>query len=280
MTNTSTIHGDASKDDASLEEAVSHSPARIDPTDCARQTAFITTRLATLDQWLGLSNIDRILHQLAAHDDLIESIEASVRDVDFFRTKHWGNPLQLGLYRATLYAVTRSIGAQSIIETGVLHGLSSVFVLQALQDNTSNGRLISIDYPSPYEHGPSNADGFDDTLPPGYPSGWIVSDSYRRCWDLRLGRSRDLLAEAVDDLGELDLFVHDSEHTFETMMFEFETVWPALRRGGVLIADNIPVNTSFFDFCRAVQRIPFVMPCDPSDIKPANTGIRFGLLQK
>ncbi|MEE9130040.1 MAG: class I SAM-dependent methyltransferase [Phycisphaerales bacterium] len=280
MTSTSAIHGDAMKDDVSLEEAVSHSPARIGPTACARQTAFIPTHLAALDQWLGLGNIDRILHQLAAHDDLIKSIETSVRDVDFFRKKHWDNPLQLGLYRATLYAVTRSIGAQSIIETGVLHGLSSVFILQGLQDNASNGRLISIDYPSPYEQGPSNADGFDDTLPPGCPAGWIVGDSYRRGWDLRLGRSRDLLDEAVDDLGELDLFVHDSEHTFQTMMFEFETIWPALRRGGILIADNISVNTAFFDFCRAVQRIPLVMPCDPNDIKPANTGIRFGLLQK
>ena len=64
------------------------------------------------------------------------------------------------------------------------------------------------------------------------------------------------------------------------MTFEFETAWPALRRGGVLVADNIDANTAFFDFSRVVQRVPFVMPRDPDQRVPGGPGIRFGLIRK
>ena len=248
--------------------------------DYPAQADFVRRHLAALGGWLELPDLASSVEALVAHDDLKLHIEAMVQDVAFFRTKRWEGLLALGLYRVTLYALTRALNATSVIETGVLHGLSSIFILQAMLESRGRPRLISIDCPSTYRDGPSNRDGFTDTLPPGQTPGWIIGDLYRDLWDLRLGRSVELLRGAVAQLGTLDLFIHDSEHTDETMTFEFETTWPALRCGGLLVADNIDANTAFFDFSRAVQRVPFVMPRDPDQRVPGGSGIRFGLIRK
>ncbi len=244
------------------------------------QSAFVSGHLAELGTWLALPALERRAEELAGRDELLASIEAAVAEVDFFRTKHWDGLLRLGLYRACQYALARALGAKAIVETGVLHGLSSAFLLQGLADNAAGGKLVSIDYPSTFEAGPSNQDGFVETLPPDLGSGWIVADELREYWDLRLGMSTELLAPVVAKLGAIDLFVHDSDHSYDTMTFEFETIWPALRSGGILLADNIDVNTSFFDFSRSVGRQPYVMPVDPDHVVPGASSIRFGMLQK
>ncbi|MEM3449881.1 MAG: class I SAM-dependent methyltransferase [Nitrososphaerota archaeon] len=62
------------------------------------------------------------------------------------------------------------------------------------------------------------------------------------------GLSRDKLKPLLQKLGSVDLFLHDSEHSYENMMFEFKAVWPFLREGGILLADDVTVNTAFKDF--------------------------------
>lgn len=243
------------------------------------QDEFVTSRLTDLGSWLGLPDLPEFGRHLARHAGLKRGIEEKVRPVDFFRTKSWDGVLRFGFYRAAQYALGRAIRARTAIETGVLHGLSSAFLLQSLADN-GGGRLYSIDYPSTFDDGPSNVDGFTDTLPPGLGPGWAVPNDLRSHWDLRLGMSGDLLPQILNEAGSVDLFVHDSDHTWETMTMEFEVVWPGLCEGGILIADNIDCNTSFFDFARRVRRIPYVAPVDPDHFTPGLSGIRFGVLQK
>jgi len=242
----------------------------------AAQNEFVISRLDDLGLWLDLPELADYGRQLAGKLDLKLGIESMVGPVDFFRTKSWDGVLRFGLYRAAQYALARAVGAQTAIETGVLHGLSSAFLLA---DN-GGGRLYSVDYPSTFDDGPSNLDGFTDTLPPGMGPGWAVPPVLRELWELRLGKSGDMLPEIFASTGSVDLFVHDSDHTFETMTLEFESVWPRLREGGILIADNIDCNTSFFDFARRVGRIPYVAPVDPDHVTPGLSGIRFGVLKK
>jgi predicted O-methyltransferase YrrM len=45
----------------------------------------------------------------------------------------------------------------------------------------------------------------------------------------------------------VDLFAHDSLHTRRNMRREFEAVWPNLRRGGILLADDVERNLAFAD---------------------------------
>jgi hypothetical protein len=41
------------------------------------------------------------------------------------------------------------------------------------------------------------------------------------------------------------VFLHDSLHTYRTMRWEFDVVWPRLREGGALLADDVQANRAF-----------------------------------
>lgn len=253
--------------------------------DLDAQRRFLHRETAKIGRCLGLGDLASFVAELDDDQAIKPALEDKVADVAFFRTKHWDSLLRLGLYRVAQYAIGRALGARAVVETGVLHGLSTLFSLAALERNVdadvdADGRIISIDLPSRFEDGPSNQDGFTDTLPPGLEPGWAIPDALRRRWNLRLGPSSEQLAPVLQELGGIDVFIHDSDHTYGTMTYEFETIWPALREGGVLIADNIDVNTSFFDFAGAVRRQPHVLPVDPDHVLPGGSGIRFGLLRK
>jgi predicted O-methyltransferase YrrM len=137
------------------------------------------------------------------------------------------------------YAVARSIRPRTVIETGVCYGVTSAYLLAALEMN-EQGHLYSIDLP------PLGKDG-DDYV------GWLVPNELQKRWTLRRGASRRLLSPLIAELGAIDLFVHDSLHTYKNMKNEFETVWPALRSGGVLISDDIEGNSAFLQLAQSKE---------------------------
>jgi hypothetical protein len=51
----------------------------------------------------------------------------------------------------------------------------------------------------------------------------------------------------------IDLFVHDSLHTRRNMRREFDAIWPRLRNGGALLADDVERNRAFGEL---LQRSP------------------------
>jgi predicted O-methyltransferase YrrM len=53
-----------------------------------------------------------------------------------------------------------------------------------------------------------------------------------------------LLAEG----SAVDIFIHDSDHSYDHMHWEFEQVWPLIRPGGLLLSDDILGNQAFDDF--------------------------------
>ena len=168
-----------------------------------------------------------------------------------------------------LYAIVRALGPDQVIETGTASGVSTTFLLAALDRNQS-GNLISIDLPfeeqaggvRPFVAG-SSADRDLSLVPPGREPGWIVPPELRTRWDLRLGDAKELLPGALEECPGIGLFLHDSLHTREHMLFEFEEAWPHLRTGGVLVSDDAFMGhdalTTFADrvrepiltFCRA-----------------------------
>jgi predicted O-methyltransferase YrrM len=137
----------------------------------------------------------------------------------------------------SLYALYRASKPKLIVETGVASGTSSCFALRAIERNGS-GRLISIDLP--------NQEG--EQIPGGRPVGWLVPDGLKKNWDLRLGQSEELLPALCREQTQIDVFLHDSLHTREHMLWEFRTIWPRLRKGGILASDDISMNTAFDEF--------------------------------
>jgi len=249
-----------------------------------QQRQFIASALTQLGGRLGLTALAERALSFVDESELKAQLETAVAPVKFFRTKHWDGLERFGLYRLCQYAVTDALDARSIVETGVLHGLSTVFPLSAMHVRSRHLRderkMISIDLPSTFEAGPSNQDGYQDTLPPGLGPGWLIPAALAEQWSLRIGPSSEQLPQVVDELGVVDIFIHDSEHTYDTMMLEFRTIWPALRDGGIVIADNIDANTAFFDFAYEVNAFAHVMPVDPDHFVSGGSGIRFGVLRK
>lgn len=138
------------------------------------------------------------------------------------------------------YAAVRALAPDCIVETGVANGVSSSYLLLALQKN-KRGRLHSI--------------GLADTafLPLGKDPGWIVPEWLRAAWQVHLGDARDILPCLLEQLGKIEIFIHDSLHTYDHMMWEFETAYPHLLSGGLLISDDASWNNSFYDFARNIS---------------------------
>jgi hypothetical protein len=85
-------------------------------------------------------------------------------------------------------------------------------------------------------------------VPQGKEPGWLVPSELRDRWELTLGDSNVELKKVVGKLDSIDLFYHDSEHSYETMMFEFTETWDKIRKEGYLLADDIRWNDSWKDF--------------------------------
>lgn len=158
-----------------------------------------------------------------------------------------------------LYRLLRELRPEVAVETGVCNGVSTAFLLLALEDNGA-GELHSIDLPEvageEYEEGTFWDGKGGAVIPPGKEPGWMVPRKLRERWHLVLGRSQDELPPLIDRVGEIDFFMHDSEHSYECMRFEFGTAWPALREGGVLVADDVNVNPAWSEFTSEVGREP------------------------
>lgn len=152
-----------------------------------------------------------------------------------------------------LYVICRILKPRIVIETGVASGLSSAYILQALEDN-GRGRLYSIDMPN-YEEILVKQKGTYlpnpiAVLPPNKKPGWIIPENLKKNWMLRVGLSKDELPVLLREVGEIDLFLHDSEHTYENMIFEYRTAWPFLTKNGILLSHDIGWNSAFDDFAR------------------------------
>jgi predicted O-methyltransferase YrrM len=141
---------------------------------------------------------------------------------------------------SAIYALVRLLRPERIVETGVADGTTSAYILRALEDN-GRGHLYSIDLPS-------------EQLPPGMAPGWIVDGALRRRWTLRIGASSELLEPLLNELGSVDVFLHDSLHTYDNMLFEYRTAWPFLKTGGLLLSHDVGRNSAFFEFASEVGK--------------------------
>jgi hypothetical protein len=76
------------------------------------------------------------------------------------------------------------------------------------------------------------------------PHDFFVPQETKSRWDLVMGDSRRELPGLVARLGSVDLFHHDSLHTFDHMTWEFETVFPRLAMAGVLSSHDVAIAHS------------------------------------
>ncbi len=145
-----------------------------------------------------------------------------------------------------LYVLVRCIKPEVVVETGVCNGMSTAYLLQGLHDNHC-GHLYSIDLPN------HPTLGTDLILPDGYETGELIPEYLRGSWDLITGDATYCLGPLLSKVKTIDIFIHDSRHTYEHMMWEYVTAWPSIKKGGFLVSDDIHWNNAFSEFLRNVQ---------------------------
>jgi hypothetical protein len=147
------------------------------------------------------------------------------------------------------YALIRLLQPDIVVETGGTPGNSSAFILCALERN-QRGVLHTIDLPPSGIVGDYVGHGgwLHEGMPPGQTSGWAVPDYLKERHVQHLGDARTLLPQVLDSLETIDVFLHDSDHSYEHMAWEFKTAWPYLRPGGLMLSDDIDTNPAWKEF--------------------------------
>jgi predicted O-methyltransferase YrrM len=120
-------------------------------------------------------------------------------------------------YQKELGEVIRVEKPQIMIETGVESGYSTEHFLVAM-DDVKTGHLYSCD-PAP--------SGFYNTYPIVHPRFTFIKEA-----------SWMALDKIFKETGRLDLFLHDSDHSWECQTFEYEWAWNHVHSGGIIATDD------------------------------------------
>jgi predicted O-methyltransferase YrrM len=131
--------------------------------------------------------------------------------------------------RAGWYAAIRALRPDYVVETGTDKGLGSVVIASALIRN-GHGHLTTMDI---------NPD-----------AGYLVSGPFAEVTSLAIGDS----IKSISEHSEIDLFIHDSDHSPEHETRELAAVQGALRPGARVLSDNSHATDSLVEWARGTNR--------------------------
>ena len=193
---------------------------------------------------------DRVFLKLV-RDKLSRHTHYSPRAIDFMLVDHSGSVF---FNEVAMYVIVRALRPETLIETGGTPGKSTAFILRAIHRNGS-GHLYTIDMPpTVVQTAQLQVDeSYHEALPTGVAAGWVVPEQLKSRHTHLLGSSREHLPEVLNQLQTIDVFLHDSDHSYENMTWEFQTAFPALGDNGLLLSDDVRANDAFDDFCRMRQ---------------------------
>jgi predicted O-methyltransferase YrrM len=168
--------------------------------------------------------------------DAAACFAAEIRTSDFMaemirrRDAYGSQGLMGALDCATLYALMRWRRPAVVVESGGFVGMSSAFILKALVDEgLATAKLYSIEWSEDCDQGA------------------LIPDELRPQFVPLCGKVEDLVKG--DQLpSSIDMFLHDSSHSYRHMLWEFREFWPRLRDGGLLVAHDVNLNAAFPEF--------------------------------
>ena len=162
--------------------------------------------------------------------------------------------------RLFLYALCKILKPDLVVETGVAYGISSAYILQALHEN-DKGTLYSIDNVfKPWE----SLEMIGNAIP----------SKIQDRWKLIIGTSSEKFDDLFQSLEKVDIFLHDSLHTYKNMLLEFQTAWPFIKNSGFLLSDDIIGNNAFLEFYSANKGHPMLLE------NTENGKIAMGIIRK
>jgi predicted O-methyltransferase YrrM len=166
--------------------------------------------------------VARFSQQIKASEFMLEMIRR--------RDAHGSEGVMGAIDCATLYGLTRWLRPSVVVESGGFVGMSSAFILKAFADEElTNAKLYSIEWSEECEQGA------------------LIPEHLRQAFIPMRGKLEDFLKR--NELPRpIDLFLHDSSHSYRHMLWEFQQFWPRLRDGGLLVSHDVQVNAAFPEF--------------------------------
>ena len=130
--------------------------------------------------------------------------------------------------RCLCYCLIRLIKPLHVVETGVARGVTSFYLLLAMQKN-GTGSLYSIDLPLL-------------KLDAKKEIGILVPSELRSRWTLIYGPGPLEMKKLRKKTNPIDLFIHDSSHNYLNQLMEYDIALNWLKKGGVLVSDDVENN--------------------------------------
>lgn len=200
--------------------------------DFTRSGRRLTTSAADFLGELGWDGTD-IEGVLGEYQEVSEKLVARYAATDLYYPQTHGVEAETS---AVLYGLSRLLRPGSVVETGVADGRSSWLILAALERNGS-GLLHSFDI--------------------NHTAGRLVGEHPQ--WRLEILDRRHpeaCFSRALDRVGPIDLFFHDSDHLYLPQLFEYGQAWPRMTEGGVFASDDVNCSRAFLDFCERRRQRP------------------------
>ncbi|MFF0051715.1 class I SAM-dependent methyltransferase [Streptomyces sp. NPDC005498] len=200
--------------------------------DFTRSGGQLTTSATGFLEGLGweATDIERVLDE---YQEVTEKLAARYAATELIYPRTHGVEEETS---AVLYGLSRLLKPQSVVETGVADGRSSWLILAALERNGS-GLLHSFDI--------------------NHAAGRLVGEHPQ--WRLEIldrEEPESSFLRALERVGRIDLFFHDSDHLYLPQLFEYGQAWPRMTEGGVFASDDVNCSRAFLDFCGSRRQHP------------------------
>jgi predicted O-methyltransferase YrrM len=131
------------------------------------------------------------------------------------------------------YTLVRLTKPAIVVETGVHDGLGTAVLARALQRNTQEGQTGTL---------------FSFDIDP--KAGWLLEPELSERAQVIIGDTRQTLAQQLTGR-QVNMFIHDSDHSYEHELFELTTVADFMAPQGLLMSDNAHACDALKDFCQA-----------------------------
>lgn len=169
-------------------------------------------------------------------DGYFKEIESDEEFVDVFQSR-WDELNETGrgstpvAEARVMYAFCRAIEPETVVVSGTGYGGFDAHIVNALEKN-GHGELHSIDLPKGWKE---------------YECGYAVPDHLRHRWNLHLEDAEKSLPKLLQEY-DVDLFIHDSNHSDEWMRWEFSQAYNYLDQDSYIASHDVLHNFAWDDF--------------------------------
>jgi len=174
----------------------------------------------------GIAQVRFWVQELEGDDQLFDALTRRLSTNPRWRIcakePHWAR-------RFGWYAIVRALEPDRVVETGTHLGLGSCVIASALLRN-GHGRLTTIDVDP--------------------EAGYLITDPWAKVIDRHIGSSVDALAAIRD----VDMFLHDSLHTYDYETQELAAVEPSLLPHAIVLSDNAHDSSALSDWAERSGR--------------------------